>query len=179
MRRCAAFLLVALLAVPATSKAQSGYWWVGAGAMVPTGDAADVVSTGWMGTAGLGLDISSVKGLSVQGEFLYGSNSVKSGIGTGNLTQTGFIANVEYAFSPDAEWNPYVYAGYGIVSSKASAGGSSDSNGAFNAAAGLSYKYSPKLNIWGEARYMSISTTGTSTNLIPITIGISMPFGTK
>lgn len=176
MRRGMALLVGALLIAPAAASAQSGYWWVGAGGLVPSGDYANGVQTGWMGTAGVGFDISSVKGMSVQGEFFYGSNSVKSP-GTGSVSQTGGFVNLEYEFNQDQAWHPYVYGGYGIISGKYSGGGSSSSKGAFDVAGGLSYKYSPKLNVWAEARYISVSTSPSNTTTIPITIGISMPFG--
>ena len=58
-------------------------------------------------------------------------------------------------------------------------GGTSDSNGAWQLGGGFAYKMKDNLNLWGDVRYMNIDTAGSAMTLMPITCGISMPWGTK
>jgi len=176
MKKCLAVLAVALLASAPAANAQSGYWWVGAAASMPTGDAADVLEAGYFGSVGVGINISSMTGISLNAEGLYGSHSAK--IGSGSTSMTGFFGNVEWEYANDTKWMPYVFAGYGSLSMKPK-GGSSDSNGAWQVGGGFGYRLKDNLNLWGDVRYMSIDTAGSATTLVPIAVGISMPWGNR
>ena len=176
MRRFAALLVVALIATPNAARAQWGYGWVGGGLSIPTGDSGDALESGWLGTAGLGVSVTTMKGLSLQGEFNFGSHTAK--VGNGSTTLTGFFGNVAYDWNEDAEWHPYAYAGVGSLSRKPT-GGSSKSDGAFQLGAGFSYKARPKLNIWGDLRYVSSGSGTSKYTAMPITVGISCPLGGK
>lgn len=174
MKKCLAVMAVALLASAPVANAQSGYWWVGAAASVPTGDAADALETGYFGTAGVGVNISAMKGVALQAEGIYGSHSAK--VGSGSTSMTGFFGNVAWEYANDSKWLPYIFAGYGSMSMKPK-GGSSDSNGAWQLGGGFAYKFRDNLNLWGDVRYMSIDTAVSATTLMPIAFGISMPWG--
>ena len=103
MKKCLAVMAVmavALLASAPAANAQSGYWWVGAAASMPTGDAADVLESGFFGTAGVGVNISAMKGVSLQAEGMFGSHSAK--VGTGSTSLTGFFGNAEWEYANDS-----------------------------------------------------------------------------
>ncbi|MDA1081458.1 MAG: outer membrane beta-barrel protein [Gemmatimonadetes bacterium] len=171
MRRSLILVVAVLFAVPAVARAQWGYGWLGAAASIPTGDAADALETGFLGIVGVGINVKSMKGVSVQGEGLFGSR------GDGSSTLAGFLGNLAYEWNAEAKLHPYVFAGVGVLVSKPK-GGSSNSEGAYQAGGGFSYMAQPKLNIWADVRYLGSGSDATKMNLRAIAAGISMPFGT-
>ncbi len=176
MRRITTLLALALLLVPSISRAQdpTGYVWAGGGLNMPSGDAANGLKSGFVGTVGYGWIVPSMRAWSFQAEGMFGSNDYKGA--SGSMSLTGFMVNVGYDFDQKADAHPYVYAGLGSLSSKPK-GGSSKSNMAYQAAAGYSWKVNADWNFWAEARYLSINTSGSSTNFIPLVAGFSMAVG--
>lgn len=152
----------------------SGYFWAGGGLSIPVGDAGDALKSGYLGSVGYGWIVPSMRAWSFQGEFLVGSNDYK--IGTGSSSMTGFMVNVAYDIDAGDKSHPYVYAGIGSISSKPQ-GGTSKSNIAYQASAGYSWTINPDWSFWAEARYLSINTSGASTNMIPIVAGFSLQVG--
>lgn len=111
MRRTTILLALALLSVPSVARAQdpSGYIWIGGGLNMPSGDAADGLKSGFVGTAGYGWIVPSVRAWSFQVEGVFGSNDYK-GV-SGSMSLTGFMLNVGYDFDQKADAHPYVYGG--------------------------------------------------------------------
>lgn len=175
MRKAMLLAAAVLFAMPTGAQAQWGYGWAGVALSIPTGDAGDAMEAGWLGTVGIGINVKSMTGLSVQGEGVYGSHSAK--VGTGSTKLTGALANLAYEWNAESKLHPYVYAGGGVLSSDPS-GASSSSDGAYQVGGGFSYMARPKLSIWADIRYLSSGSGTTKMTLMPIAVGISCPFGT-
>ena len=152
---------------------------VGGGVSIPLGDFGDAAKTGWHGLAIVGYDLPS--GLGVRGDFYYGQNNAK-GVPSGVSAKwklAGGLGNVLYSFSAGTV-HPYVLGSIGFFNLKAdagSAGSNSETKVAFGGGAGLKFKAGSDANIFVEGRYLTINTSGSNANFIPITVGVS--FGLK
>jgi opacity protein-like surface antigen len=175
MKLRSAVLALAFVTIGSTAQAQTGNWWLGLGMSTPMGDAGDAFKSGFLGTAGIGFDLKSMPGWAIQVEGLMAKHDAK--VGSGDMSMLGALANVLYDVNPTSNMSPYVYGGLGMMSSKAS-GGSSVSDMAWQAGAGLSWKAGSVARIWAEVRWLSVMSDP-STNFMPITAGFSMPFGSK
>lgn len=151
---------------------------VGGGVTIPLGDFGDVAKTGWHGLANVGYDMPS--GVGVRGDFFYGQNSFDGADGKTKLA--GGFGNILYHFK-SAGVTPYVIGSIGFINAKgeATAGGltvsGSETKIAFGGGAGLKFKAGSDSHIFVEGRYITVNTSGSNTNFIPITVGIS--FGLK
>jgi hypothetical protein len=166
-------LLVA--SAPGAADAQArGYVGVGGGVSVPIGDFKDGVKLGWLGQVIGGVKINDIFGVRVNGS--YGQHKLK-GTGGGNFKIIGGMGDV--VLSPKTSGNaaPYVLAGAGFQNGKA--GGSSETNWAWNAGVGVSVKAgSGNVGIYAEARFLSTHNKGAPSgsskfsNAIPVTVGV-------
>jgi opacity protein-like surface antigen len=175
MKIRATLLALAFVAVSSAANAQSGYWWLGMGLNTPTGDAGDAWEAGLGGTAGIGWNLSSMKGWSVQIDGQMAKNNAK--VGTGDVSLLGVFGNLAYDFNPGQKWNPLAYGGVGMMSMKAT-GASSQSEMSWQVGGGLSYMQSKNLMIWADIKYQNIMSDPKNTTFMPISLGISMPWGT-
>jgi hypothetical protein len=172
----AAGAALALSAVAAQAQVSVG---VGGGVTIPTGDFGKATKTGWHGLANVGYSMPS--GLGVRGDFYYGQNSFDGVSGKAKLA--GGFGNILYSFSGAGSVHPYVLGSVGFINAKgeASAGGisasASETKIAFGGGAGIKFKAGTDSNIFLEGRYITVNTSGSNTNFIPITLGIS--FGLK
>ncbi len=181
MRRILRAALVGAVAatlVSTAAQAQSAAWiWAGGGATVPIGDYGDYAKTGWMATAGVGVPIGE-QGLSVGGEFLYGSN--KHDDTSGDKTNLlGALAGLSYRVGDPAKPGVYFMGMAGALNHQYKPGSTSESSDnewkfAFGGGAGLDFPVG-KVSIWVEGRILSRSDT----KFIPIMAGVLIPIGSK
>lgn len=166
-----ALLLVAGVATPAAAQAR-GYVGFGGGVSIPVGDFADAAKLGWLGQVVAGVTgPSGMLGGRIDGT--YSQNSLK-GTGSGHFSLFG--ANADIVLTPGkrpAKVHPYFLAGVGFYNSKLSVGtGNSSTKFAWNGGAGLQIHTGNRMDVYTEARFISVQTSGASTNFIPITIGL-------
>jgi len=168
------FAAAALALVVGASSAQAQTLVVGAGggAVLPTGDAADITNTGWHGAGVLWYILPS--NLGFRGDVIYAqlpiegvSDKVKLFSGVGNVT---------YMFKGSKSLTPYVIGSVGYFSLKV-ADFDSNADLGFGGGAGVLISTGGKLKIAIEARYISIQSDPSSTNLIPITAVFAIPLG--
>ena len=163
--------VVLLLGITSVSSAQ---FFVGAGPTFPNGDYSKYAKTGWMASLGYGFDIGT-NGLWVAPEFLYGSNShdvTASDVTDGDKTNLfGFDAALGYTMAREKSVRPYFFGLLGTLNHQWSpANGDSENEWGFvwGVGAGLNFKLSEKMSLWGEARYMARDHT----NFIPLLFGL-------
>jgi hypothetical protein len=173
MRIRTAVLAIGIAVGAATAQAQSGAWWIGGGLLMPSGDAADGLKSGFGGTAGILWSLPN--NWSLQAEGIVSSNAAKTG--SADMTMMGLLGNLAYDWNPDAKVHPYAWGGIGIVSAKAS-GGDSNSDMAWQVGAGLSWKTSGTMTVWSDVKMLSVMSDP-STNFMGLTVGIGMPWGKK
>ncbi len=183
MKRIVSVVLAAggaLLLSAATAQAQVSIG-VGGGLTIPTGDFGDGFKTGWHGLANVGYEMPS--GIGVRGDFYYGQNNIDATGVDGKAKLAGGLGNILYTFKSAGTIHPYVMGSIGFMNAKveASAGGLSGSESetkiAFGGGAGIKFKAGSDASIFVEGRYISVNTTDSNTNFIPITVGVS--FGLK
>ncbi len=181
MKRIVSVVLAAggaLLLSAASAQAQVSVG-VGGGLTIPLGDLGDVAKTGWHGLANVGYNLPS--GLGLRGDFYYGENKFDGASGKTKLA--GGFGNILYNFKGAGTVHPYVIGSIGFVNAKgeASAGGvtvsGSETKIAFGGGAGIKFKAGSDASIFAEGRYLTVNTSGSNTNFIPITVGVS--FGLK
>ncbi|HEU5220368.1 MAG TPA: outer membrane beta-barrel protein [Gemmatimonadales bacterium] len=177
--RLAGLSVMALLLAGATRPAAAqarGYVGFGAGVSVPLGDFADDYKLGWLGQVVAGVTGASGKiGGRIDG--MYARNALK---GTGGFHLGLFGANADIVFTPGkrpAKVHPYILGGVGFFNAKLGGpsgytGGSSSTDFAWNLGAGIQIHTSSKMDFFTEARFISISSDPSSTNFLPISIGI-------
>lgn len=160
------------LSAPGAAEAQTrGYLGIGGGVNIPMGDFADGVKTGWLGQVVGGVTLSNgILGFRVDGT--YGQNNAK-GTGDGKFKLIGALGDVVVSPKMAGKAKPYVLAGAGMMNAKISAGtvSESDTKFAWNAGAGVAFA-AGKVGIYLEARFLSVKTEGSSSNMIPITAGV-------
>lgn len=177
----AAVITIALGTTAAQAQVSLG---VGGGVSIPLGDFGDAAKTGWNGLASIGYDLPS--GLGVRGDFYYGQHSFEGTIPSGVSAKwkiAGGLGNLLYSFGGAASAHPYIIGSIGFMDLKATAssGGvsasASETKVAFGGGAGVKFKAGSRASIFIEGRYVTINTSGSNANFIPITLGVS--FGLK
>lgn len=162
----AAFLAGTLGATPALAQAR-GYIGFGAGLSIPTGTFGDCCKTGWLGQVVAGITgASGMLGGRIDG--MYVRNSVK---GTGGGKSKLIGVNADLVWTPGqrpAKIHPYLLGGLGFFNSD----DRDETKLAFNVGAGLQVHMTERMGFFTEARFISIRTTGASTNFIPIAVGL-------
>lgn len=163
-----AALLITGAARSATAQAR-GYVGFGAGVALPMGNFKNAVKTGWLGQVIAG--VTSANGmLGGRIDGMYIRNSLK-GTGGGSTKLLG--ANLDLVWTPGqrpAKVHPYLLGGVGFFNAKSS--GPSQTKFAFNLGGGLQVHLANRMDFYTELRYISIQTTGGSTGVLPISIGL-------
>jgi opacity protein-like surface antigen len=168
-----AVVLGSLLAVsaPRAADAQArGFVGVGGGVALPIGDFKDGYKLGWLGQVIGGVNINDMFGVRVDG--FYGQHSGKT-VGTTEIPKLkliGALGDVTLSPRMSGGVSPYVLAGAGMVNGK-SEGADGSTKFAWNAGAGARFK-AGSLGLYLEARFLSVNTEGSKTNMIPITLGV-------
>jgi hypothetical protein len=152
--------------------------WAGAGPSVPVGDFGDAADVGWMAGAGL-LAFIGESGLWAGVEGNLGRNSFKDYDG-GNWELMGGGGMVGYTLAPGARARPYVFGNAGIMSLKASAGGSSSdsrSGLSLGAGAGVVYNLNQSASLFASGRYLTADIEDSRFNMVPVTVGFTYILG--
>lgn len=158
-----AALAVALFILPASASAQSIF--VGAGITIPVSDYGDAADTGWLGIAGVTVDIGE-DGLWVYGEGQYGQNGVTDD--SENWKVYGAMGGVGYAFDAGESFGIYVFGGAGLLALKL--GDDSESKFGYEGGAGVDIPIADSFGLWVEGRYMGSSDV----NLFGVVAGVGI-----
>jgi hypothetical protein len=142
---------------------------VGGGLILPMGNYADVDKAGWHVLGLLQLPISHSP-IHLRFDAMYGQTSHKSGFGSGNTTLTGATADLLYHLGNSAaKVRPYVLGGLGFYN--VDVGGTSESKLAIGGGGGILFGVGT-MHAFLEGRYMSVQTSGSSINFLPISLGV-------
>jgi hypothetical protein len=163
----AALALAAILFTAPALHAQTSFS-VAAGAAVPIGSTADIMSVGYNVTAALGIKPPLAPiGLRIDGMF----NSMEfKAPATGTSRILAGTANV--TLSGAALPMGYLIGGLGMYNFSASGGGSSETDFGFNVGVGLKFPLTG-FSTFAEARLHYVNTDVEKTKFIPITFGIT------
>jgi hypothetical protein len=141
---------------------------VGGGLAIPVGDYKDAGGkTGWAAQIAAGL-AHGMMGGRINATFM------RNGFeGTDeHFRILGAMADFLVSPSTSGQIAPYFLGGIGFQNGKSSEEGAEGATKfAWNAGAGIGVKVGG-LGIYVEGRFLSIRTSGASTNLIPITVGV-------
>jgi hypothetical protein len=142
---------------------------VGGGLTMPLGNYGDFDKAGWNLVGVLQLPISQSP-IHLRFDAMYGQTSHKSGLGSGSTTLTGATADLLYHLGDRAaKVRPYVLGGLGFYN--VDAFGSSNSKLAFGLGGGILFGVGT-MHAFLEGRYMSVQTSGSSLNFLPISVGV-------
>jgi opacity protein-like surface antigen len=192
------FMVGAALAIASTANAQamssapagSGVTFtVGGGASFPTGDDSKAWNTGFNLLAAVGFTVPNFPiGIRVEGTYdRFGLKDLCGGLAncstSGDANMWG--GNLEGLFNIPVENSglaPYILAGVGLahitgsasatVEGETASGSGSDTRFAWNAGAGLRFRLS-SVDAFVEARYRSIATEGSNSNIVPVLVGVT------
>ena len=142
---------------------------VGGGLTLPIGNFGDVDKAGWNLVGLIQLPISQSP-IHLRFDAMYGQTSHKSPA-SGNTTLTGATADLLYHLGDHAaKVRPYVLGGLGFYNADFG-GGSSESKLAFGFGGGILFGVGT-MHAFLEGRYMSVQTSGSSLNFLPISVGV-------
>lgn len=192
--------LAVLIAVAAGVQAQDSQtksWnlYLGAGASLPMGDFKDTYSTGLHGSGAFGFNVAP--GFQILGKVEFHTFSIQDDFrsflvpGATNLEGGGsnvlmFGGAAKYNFRMEnSKMSPYLIGGLGMasVSFKDITGDSAGTSFTrtppdgttkmyFEVGAGLEFGGSESMAFFVQGRYVSVSTEGSSSTFIPLTVGI-------
>jgi hypothetical protein len=161
----AAIALAAIMLATSAVHAQASFS-VAIGAAVPMGDAADALDMGYNATVGVGIK-PPLAPLGLRFEGFFNSFEFKSPIDA-SFRIMGVTANGTYTLMPQL----YAIGGVGMYNGKAStSGSSSNTDFGINVGAGFNIPLTG-FGTFVEARYHHVMSDGSSTQFIPITVGI-------
>lgn len=170
-----ALVLVSLVAASAAqAQTARANFFLGGGATIPTGDFGDAFKTGWNGVGGVNFMLPGVPfGIRVDG--MYSQNKVDASGSDAKIKIFGGNADAVFAFgAPGSMVKPYVMAGVGMANVKFDDGAgftNDETKFAFNGGAGVNFMMS-SITIFVEGRYFTVNTSGSSTNYIPLSVGV-------
>ena len=140
---------------------------VGAGLTLPIGAFGDIDKAGWHALGVLQFPIGQSP-LHGRVDAMYGQTS--HDIGSGSTTLTGATGDIVYHIGDRAaSVRPYIVGGLGFYN--VDFGGASESKLAFGAGGGVLFNIGT-MHAFLEGRYMSVQTSGSSLNFLPITLGL-------
>ena len=142
------------------------------GASMPTGDFGDVASTGY--NVGALLEFKPVASpVSLRFEGTYQSFDFKDGF-DGNARIIAGLANAAFRLPVGSMIRPYLIGGAGMYNVGGEvAGVKVDSENKFGINGGAGFELPlTGISTFVEARYHSVFTENTNTNLFPVTVGI-------
>jgi hypothetical protein len=162
--------LIALGSIAASSAAaQRPRISVGVGGVKPSGDYGAFDNMGWnlLGAVEVGLPKSP---LAVRVDFIYGQTSHQGGF-AGTTKLSGVSADAVYHIgAPMVPVKLYVLAGAGYY--RVGIDDVSETKPAFNAGTGVSLGLGP-MKVFGEARFITVRTSGSAVNFFPVNVGIT------
>ena len=149
-----------------------GYFGVGGGLAVPVGDYGDIAKTGFVANAIGGF---TTKGgiWGARADIMWAQNSLKAEDGHERLLGLNLDAVITPGHRP-ANAHPYFLAGLGVYNGKDTnpAVSGSSTKLAINAGAGLQVHTGHRTDVFIEGRFITVRTSGTALNFIPIVLGI-------
>lgn len=177
MKRISAVLLAVVVVLgsvqSAQAQAKSAYLFGSAGVTLPMGDYGDYAKTGWLGSAGLGYNLTD--NAFIGGEAMYGSNKHEV---TGDKTDLmGFGGYAGYGFGKPGGGSkviPYLIGGVGILNHKfipASGASESEWKLMFSGGGGLFFPMGTA-GLFLETRYLKRGDTGFMPIMAGFTVGI-------
>ena len=162
-------LIAAFNASPAA--AQRARLSLGVGGVKPSGDYGALDNMGWnlIGALEVGLPKSP---LSVRADVVYGQTTHQGGsLFTGSTKLSGVSADAVYHIgAPMVPVRLYLLAGAGYY--HVAIDGASETKPSFSAGTGLALGLGP-MKLFGEVRYISVLTSGSSLNFIPVSVGLT------
>lgn len=178
VRFITAAAVLSFLALPTTTQAQTAFLWAGGGVTFGTGEYGDNTDAGWMGTAGVGVNIGE-SGAAVFGEGMYGQNGIADVDESVKLF--GAMGGIMYRVGDPAAVGPYVFGGAGLLVLDAE-GADSQSNFGYEFGAGLDIPLGGNVGVWVEGRY--VGSTGAdeameevNANVFGILAGVGVGLG--
>lgn len=176
-----------------TSSGSGLSFGIGGGATFPTGDASDLLKTGFNVMGLVGFEVPMIP-VALRVDAIYNHHSFKDCTGSCSGSAHVFGGNLNAVFSFPMEgtgFAPYITGGIGFANVDATANftgtaesrlhgslaaaesfSGSENKFSWNAGGGIKFGIAG-LDLFAEARYLSVLTTDGSTNLIPITVGIT------
>lgn len=147
---------------------------LGGGISIPVRSYSDLAKKGWLGMGNLTFFPGASASLGFRLDALYAQNNIL--FTEGRQTQVGGLANLVFQFGARRTPNRfYIFGGGGYIRTKTSGPGFGTVTGtdpALNAGAGISFGVRA-FALFAEARYITISTSGTKPQYVPLTAGIS------
>lgn len=166
----AATLLLTAVAATAEAQAASPRFGFNAGIGLPMGDFDDAAEMGFH--AGFQWQTGLTESLDLRLNADFGRYGLPSGI-DGEWTLIGGMANIVAGFGGSGNLKPYVLAGLGMYNAKVNIdgfGSEDETKLGFNVGAGFNFM-AGSLNMFTEAKFVSIQTSGDALNTLPIVIG--------
>ena len=134
-------------------------------------DTKNVLKTGVLGNAGIGMALKGSDKWSVGVEGFYGSADYKSPL-TGSTNLYAALVDIWFSPMPKAKLSPYIVAGYGVLGVKPD-NGTSKSKGAYQIEGGVNCRLNAKWGLWADVRYMGSGSGNDKLTFLPITVGLS------
>ncbi len=175
-----AVVLCALVALPLKAQYR---WGIAAGVQLPNGDYGKVDKMGYTAGIGASMPLSTwpVRGR-IEANYATSSHKDIGGTSIGGKTNIiGGMASIVYPFSASGSVKPYILGGLGYYQVKVDVtgfGSVSESKIGFGGGGGILFN-AGSAHLMAEARFISVSTSGSSTTFIPITIGMLFGPGAK
>lgn len=146
---------------------------------------------GYHGTLGLGIKTMPMTQLVAKVEYhKFAYDQASSGLSGGAQNVWLFGADLRFAMgAPAAPFKPFIFAGGGLskimfgeftgtdplaTAVMNSSLPTDQSKFYYNLGAGLEFKFAPMINLFAQARYVSISTDNQKTSFVPITVGLKI-----
>ncbi len=173
--RAALAVVGLLLALPPALAAQGDIrLGLGGGIIVPVRSHADLVKKGWIGDASLTYFPAASTSLGLRLDGLYGRANLRQV--SGRQEYIGGLANLVFQFGSRRTPNRfYLLGGGGYVRTRTTGPGFGESrqtSPAIDAGAGFSFG-GRGLALFVEARYLSIYTSGSKPQFLPISAGFT------
>lgn len=173
--RLGTIALAALVFGAAPAKAQFVHFGVTGGLSIPTGDQADASNKGYNGGLLLAFKAPMTPfGLRADASLHhFGGKDINVGGSSINASTNLWMAtaNATFGLPLPSPVKPYAIAGMGmygtITTINGVPGSTSDTNFGINAGVGVSFS-----RLFVEARYHRISTEGSATTVLPLSLGI-------
>ncbi|HEV8125276.1 MAG TPA: outer membrane beta-barrel protein [Gemmatimonadales bacterium] len=167
---------LALLLGARTGYAQAGSaeFHVGGGLVLPQGSFNDGFKTGWQGMAGLGFYLKGIPFL-VRVDGFYGrNNGDESQVGSNVKTSLlGALLGGQYYLGRTSPVRPYLLGQIGVTHAELEVGQLDESEDKFTFAGGAGIMFAAgSLHVFIESKYLSVLTSNSSTNMIPILVGL-------
>jgi len=175
--RALVILGIALLLGSGTVHAQGGSanFHIGGGPVLPQGSFNDGFKTGWQGMAGLAFNLKGIPFL-IRVDGFYGRNKGdESQVGSDVKTSLlgALLGGQYYLGGRTSSIRPYLLGQVGVTHAELEVGQLDDSEDKFTFAGGAGIMFAAgSLQVFIEGKYLSVLTSGSSTNMIPIVVGL-------